>query len=265
MKTKLSVLLAKTDHLANPFRANIRDYISFFKDKQGAFKGERKTYTAKDGTADQPNKRGNKLVQTTVPEKLTYFVETHSEYINSLFSQEATNAAGAARAELVVEGKSFGKYSSLELLRLKSLLESNELEQMYSTIPVYSDDEEWKETSEEMYKGRTILEGNKVVGTDKSVMKESYILPDPNLSQLKDSASYKPQVGQKDTILELGDYSFQKFTGEYSHRQRAELLRRRSKLLTAVIEALKTANDVEVIPSEMSAEKLFGYLHQGTF
>lgn len=263
MNIKLSVLLAKTDHLTNQFRGNIRDYLSFFKDKQGAFRGERKTYEPKPGTVDSPGKRGNKLVQTTVDEKLNYLVETNSEYIDALFSQEATNAAGQARARLVVEGKDMGEYSSLELLRLKSILENGELEQMYNNIPVRSDDEEWTLTAEEMYSDRVIMEGKKLTGVEKSVTKESYILPDPNVSSLKDASSYKAVVATKDTVIELGDYSFQKFTGEWSHRQRAELLRRRSKLLNAVIEALKTANDVEAVPSQMTAAKLFGYLHRG--
>lgn len=261
---KLSVLLAKTDHLANQFRANVRDYSAFFKDKQGAFRGERKTYEAKQGTIDQPGKKGNKLVQTTVGEKLKYFVETNSEYIDALFSQEATNAAGQARAELKVDDKSFGTYSSLELLRLKSLLESGDIEQMYTLIPVRSDEEEWTPTVEEMYKDRDIQDGKKLSGVEKSTYKEQFILADPNVPQLKDSSSYKPQVGQRDTVIELGDYTFQKFTGEYSHRQRAELLRRRSKLLSAVIEALKKANDIEASTSEMTAAKLFGYLHEGS-
>lgn len=265
MNLKLSVLLAKTDHLANQFRTNIRDYISFFKDKQGAFRGERKTYEAKPGTIDQPGKRGNKLVQTTVPEKLKYFVETNAEYVDSLFAQEATNAAGHARADLIVEGKNFGNYSSLELLRLKSLLENGEFEQMYSLIPVRSDEEEWAPTTQEMYKDRDIMEGRQLMGVEKSIIKEQFILSDPNVNQLKDSSSYKAQIGQRDTVVELGDYSFQKFTGEFSHRQRAEILRRRSKMLNAVIEALKNANDIAAVSSNMSAAKLFGYLHEGTF
>jgi hypothetical protein len=264
MSIKLSVLLAKTDHLANQFRTNIREYITFFKDKQGAFRGERKTYDAKAGTVDQPGKRGNKLVQTTVSEKLKYLVETNAEYIDALFSQEATNAVGTARADLMVEGKSLGNYSSLELLRLKSLLENGEFEQMYSLIPVRSDEEEWASTTQEMYRGREIMEGHQLTGVEKSIYKEPFIIPDPNISQLKDSSAYKAQVGQRDTVIELGDYTFQKFTGEYSHRQRAEILRRRSKLLNSVIEALKTANDVEAVSSNMSAAKLFGYLHEGS-
>lgn len=264
MKTKLNVILAKTEHLAASYRQNIKDYLGFFKGSQTAFKGERKTYTAEPGTVDLPNERGNKLVVTTVDEKLQYLSETNAEYINSLFSQEATNAAGGVKAELVVDGKSFGTYSSLELLRLKSLLENGELEQMYASIPVRNDDEEWTKSDDEMYKGRkTVYESTKLSGQKKSVTKESYILPDPNVSSLKNADGYKPQVASKDTIIKLGDFTYQKYTGEWSHRERAELLRRRTKLLNATIEALKIANDAEVVESQMTANKLFDYLHNG--
>jgi len=262
-KTKLNVLLAKTDHLATSYKSSIGDYIQFFKDKQSAFKGEKKTYTPKLGTVDIPGDRGNKLVTTTVKEKLDWLKETNQEYIDALFSQEATNAAGVAKAELTVDGVAFGSYSSLELLRLKSLLENGELEKMYSTIPVRNDDEEWTKTSEEQYQSREIFESSKSEGIKKSITKENYILNDPNLSSLKDTSSYKPQVAQKDTVLELGDYTFQKFSGEWSHRERAELLRRRTKLLNAVIEALKVSNDAEAVKSNMNADKLFNFLHTG--
>ena len=63
----------------------------------------------------------------------------------------------------------------------------------------------------------------------------------------------------------MGDYTFQKFSGEMSHRERAEILKRRTKLLSAVIESLKTANDVEATSSAMTSKRLFGYLHNGKF
>ena len=260
---KLNILLAKTDHLSNSYKGSIKDYIGFFKDKQSSFKGEKKTYEPKPGTIDIASERGNKMVVTTVDEKLNWLKETNSEYINSLFSQEATNAAGVAKAKLTVEGVEFGDFSSLELLRLKSILENGELEQMYMNIPVRADDEEWNPTTEEQYRDRAIFEGKKQEGIRKSITKEQYILSDPNLKELKDSSSYKPQMASKDTVMELGDYTYQKFTGEWSHRERAELLRRRTKLLSAVIEALKTSNEATVIDSNLTADKLFGYLHTG--
>ncbi len=262
MKTKLNVLLAKTDHLASIFKKSIEDYLKFFKTSQGAFKGEKKTYEPKPGTIDLPNERVNKLVVTTVDEKLDYLVEHSKEYIDALFSQEKTNACGLAKAELTVDGVVFGEFTSMELLRLKSLLESGTFKEMYENLPVRNDDETWTKTKNDMYKSRNVYESTKREGINKSIMKESYILTDPNLSKI-DASKYTPQIATKDTIIELGDYTYQKFSGETSHVERAEILSRRSKLLTAVIGALKVANEVEVIPSEMTADKIFNYLHKG--
>jgi hypothetical protein len=262
-KLKLNTVLGKTEHLSQPFKQSIKDYTQFFKDKQTAFRGEKKTYDPKNGTVDIPSERGNKLVVTTVKEKLDWLKETNKEYIDLLFSQEATNASGKAKATLTVDGIEFGEFSSLELLRLKSVIENGELEQMYSNIPVRNDDEEWTATTEEMYQGKDIFENKKQTGTKKSIVKESYVMMDPNVKDLKDSSSYKAPIGSKDTVMELGDYTYQKFTGEISHRERAELLRRRSKFLSAVIEALKVSNETEVVESNMTADKLFNYLHTG--
>lgn len=264
-KQKLNILLAKTDHLAASFKKGLEDYIKFFKSSQDAFRGEKKTYDARPGTIDLPSERGNKLVVTTVEEKLQWLEESAKEYLDALFSQEKTNASGAATALLIVEGKTVGTFTSLELLKLKSLLESGNFLGVYENIPVRSDSEQWDKTSNEMYTNRNIFESTKVLGTKKTTTKESYILQDPNIAKLTDQSKYTPQVASKDTISDLGDYSFQKFTGEWSHRERAEVLRRRSVLLGAVIEALKSANEAEVIKSDLTAEKIFGYLHKGKF
>jgi len=262
-KTKLNTLLAKTDHLASSFKKGISEYIVFFKNHQSAFKGEKRTYSPKDGTIDIPSKRSNVMVATTVDEKLQYLVESSKDYINALFSQEKTNASGLAKAKLVVDGIDLGEYTSLELLRLKNILENGDFENMYKTIPVKSDSEIWVESKNEMYVSRTgIFETELVKGIEKSTTKEQYILTDPNVTK-DNGAKYTPQVASKDTIIELGDYTHQRFSGEYTHRQRAEILQRRTKLFTAVVEALKISNDVEALESDMTADKLFGFLHNG--
>lgn len=257
---KLNVLLAKTDHLYNSFVAAIKDYNSFFKDKQTAFKGEKKTYVAKPNTVDDPNRRGQKLIITTVDEKLNWLKDGQKEYVDALFSQEATNASGLVKAELKVAGKSMGIYSSLELLRLKSLLENNELEKMYANIPVRTEDELWIKTEAEEYKDKNVHETEISKGLVKTSVNENYILVDPNIEKVK-GGTYNPMVAVMTKVVELGDYTHQKFSGEWSHRQRAELLQRRTKLLSAVIEALKIANETEAVPSQMTADKLFNYLH----
>ena len=261
MKTlKLNVLLAKTDHLASQYAGMLKDYIKFFKNSQGAFHGEQRTYTPREGTIDEPNKRKNILVQTTVGEKLEWFENNAKDYVDALFSVEATNASGLAKAELIVEDESWGEFTSLELLRLKSLLDHNDLKGLFEQLPVRSDAIIWSKTEHEMYRGREIYETSIQEGVEKTTETTSYVLEDPNLSRLKDGAAYTPQIASKKTVVELGDYTYQSFTGTTSPRHKAEIMQRRAKLLTAVIEALKLCNEVEAQKSELTAEKVFGYL-----
>jgi len=260
---KLNVLLAKTEHAASQYKKLIGDYLVFFKSKQGEFKGVKKTYTVREGIIDEPSMRGTVKVVTTVGEKLEWLEENTAEYIDNLFAVESTNASLVAKSSLIVNGLNFGELTSLELLRLKSLLEAGDLEKMYAELPVRSDAEEWNDTTEEMYQNRKVSESPKLSGVKKSVMKEAYILKDPNVDNLKDMSRYTPQVQTKDTIIELGDYTVQHFSGETTHLDRANILKRRSQLLNATIEALKKANDVEIVPSAFTAAKLFGFLHRG--
>lgn len=256
---KLSTLLAITDSLAPYFKNMIGDYNKFFKGNQGAFLGIKKTYEPKEGTVDEPTKRGNVLIQTTVKDKLIWFKENASEYIDALFSQEKTNASGIATAELKVGDKVWGTFSSLELLRLKSVVSAAQLEQMLASIPVRSDSKEWAKSSDEMYKDKEVYETPLISGVNITTTKEDYILTDPNIGK-SISASYSPQVAQKTTIVELGNTTTQSFSGEMSQRERAGMLRRRTTLLTAITKALKECNDIAVINSEMTSDKIFGYL-----
>jgi hypothetical protein len=45
--------------------------------------------------------------------------------------------------------------------------------------------------------------------------------------------------------------------------QQINALKRRTSLLTAVIDALKRANDCEVTESSLTAEKIFNYIFYG--
>jgi len=258
-KQKLNVLLAKTDHLASVWKTGLKNYAKYFQTNQGAFKGIKKTYAAKEGTVDEPKRRDNRLVVTTVGEKLDYFEKHNGDYIDALFSLEKTNSSGLAKAKLTVDDMEIGEFTSLELLRLKTILESEQLRAMYEHIPVRSDSENWDKSENEMYENRQIYETKMQEGVVKTTVKEPYILEDPNVK--KGGEGYIPQVVARDITQELGDYTHQEFSGEWSHRERAELLARRTKLLSATITALKEANEAEAVKSEMTAEKLFRYLH----
>lgn len=259
---KLNILLGITDHLAAKFKGNLTDYIKFFKGNQGAFKGEKRTYAPKEGMLDEPTKRTNVVVQTTVDEKLTWLVDESSKYIDALFAQEATNASNTAKANLIVGNQDWGEFSALELLRLKSLLDTTDFRAMYALLPVRADNRIWEACSAEQYRDRKIMQTPLVTSVAKTTVKESFILQDPNVTA--NSPSYKPTVSSKDTVVEVADTTAQEFSGEISHRERALMLKRIDDLRTAVIEALKKANDVEAVPSNMTAAKLFNYIHTGS-
>jgi hypothetical protein len=259
MSLKLNVALAKTDHLASVYRTSFEAAVQFFKKSDGSFRGEKKTYEPAPGTIDQPGQRSFKGVVTTVDEKLAWLFENAEEYINASFDQEKTNASGKAKAELKVGDEVWGEFTTLELLRLKNILEQPVFEQLLVSIPTRSDAELWEPTEDAAFEGRGIFESPILAGEAKSTIKENYILTDPNITR-ETATNYKPQVSTKDTIITLGTYTHQRFSGEWTPRQQAEVMKRRTLLLSAVITALKTANDVEVEDSALTAQKVFGYL-----
>ena len=100
-------------------------------------------------------------------------------------------------------------------------------------------------------------------GVTRTTESEEVILKDPNLDPAKLPANYNAKVTVKKRIVETGDYTLQRFTGAWTQRQRAELLRRRSQLLAAVIEALKEVNDVESEEPNLNVRGLISFLHYG--
>ena len=126
---------------------------------------------------------------------------------------------------------------------------------MFQNIPVRKDSEIWEPCTEEMYAGRAIMQSPLLKGTKKSITKTQYILEDPNVQKLGSATHYQPQIAVKDTVMELGDYTMQRFSGEWTPRQRALALQRRSTLLSATIAALKVANEVEAVKSNLDSEQ----------
>lgn len=260
MKRKLKLVLALTQDAAARYSALVKDYSKFFDKSQGAFLGLKNTYQPQDVAVDDPSKRGYTKVITTVSEKLDYFIESTNAYIQNVLTKERTNGMGVATAPLVVDGISWGNFTSNELLALKSILEKGEFTQMIHSIPVRTETDIWEPNTAEEYKGREISQKPMVVQEIKTTVKTQYILADPNLDKLKPGADYKPQITTKDDVLKLGTQTRQEFSGQWTHLQRATALEKLTKLRTAISIALEQANDVEVIESTITSQQLFGYI-----
>lgn len=260
---KMNTLLAKVDHASSSVNKMIRDYAAFFKTKQGAFKGEKNTYTPREGFLDKPEKRSLVRVTTTVQEKLDWFEDRFIPYLKELFSIEATNSYGAHRVELKVGDVSFGHLSAPELMRLRNILTSNELDSMYQNIPVRSDARIYEECTDEEYEGREIMQTPISKSVERTTEKEEVILKDPNIDPAHLPANYRSTTVMRTKMVEVGDSTHQEFTGEWTQHKRAELLKRKSELLSAITVALKEVNEVEAQKSNLDAETLIKYLHYG--
>lgn len=256
-------MLAKVEHGTSSFNRMVGDYFAFFKGKQGAFAGIKKTHVPREGYIEDKSCIANTKVITTVGEKLDWFEQQAIPFLRDLFSVEATNSKGAKKVELVVDGVSFGYPTALDLMRLKTLLTKKEWVDMYENIPVRSDAEVWEECTDPEYAGREIFQTPMVKGITRTTESEEVILKDPNINPEKLPANYNARTTIKKKTVETGDYTLQNFTGAWTQRQKAELLRRRSQLLAAVIEALKEVNDTESERPNLDIQKLIGFIHNG--
>lgn len=260
---KMNTLLARVEHASASIARLFADYANFFKNKQGMFRGFKKTFVPRDGYFEDPSKMGTSVVATTVDEKFDWFNAQLASWLKDVFSIEATNSRGANTVDLVVDGHVLGNLTALELMRLKSILTNKDLESVFVNIPVRSDSEVWNLTDDPEYKGRAVFQTDLIKGVTRTTEAEEVILKDPNLDPSKLPANYQARTTVKKRTVETGDYTQQTFTGEWTQRQRAELLRRRSQLLAAVIEALKEVNDNVVEEPNLKVDELINYLYKG--
>lgn len=217
------------------------------------FLGYRKTYQAIEGFADDPGKRGFQNVQSTVGEQLEWFKTHTKDYFDTVFTIEHTNSLGNAHADLVVQGIKWGDYSTLELLRLKSILDGK-IKNMIGDIPIRSEAHTWTPSEDDVFKNREVVETPIDNGFTRTTLKETYILTDPHPDKNR-----QPVVASKDTIVNTGKYSSQDFSGAFTLRQRAELLVKYDLLYKAVVEALSVANNVDTVDSDLGG-KVLNYL-----
>lgn len=259
---KLNVLLALKQKQANRFSQMVGDYTSFFKNKQGAFRGTLKTHSPLDGYSIDPTKVANERVVTTVREKMDWFIKESLDYLNTTLSIEATNSGGAPTEVIEFDGKTYGPYSAAVLLRMRGIIADDKFNQMLSLIPVREATKVWVKANEDQdYINRGIFQTERQEGETKTTETHDEILKDPNLDPQHLPSNYRALTTQIRKTVKTGDYTAQFFTGEWTHEQRAALLKRRSALLDAIDIALQKVNDREA--EEFNIEPLLQHLIYG--
>lgn len=244
---KQSVLLGLREKLEKSFGGMLDDFISKFKNKQGIFQGHNNTYEALEGYADDPTKRSFQKVSGTVAEQLAWFKKYTPDYFTTVLSIEKTNSTGI-KAKLVVDGKEWGEYSVLELLRLKSIMDGK-LRVILSELPIRDEKVHWlPTTNKDLYDGREVYETPVSENHSKTTLKRTVIVNDPHI---KEAPNRPPVPSQIDEQVNIGKYTQQKYSGEITMLERAVILAKYDKVYTGIIEALETANNTEAQTSDL--------------
>ena len=252
MSTKLAVKLGLRDKIEKDFTNMVSDMTEKFSKKQGMF--IRNTFTAFEGFADDPTKRTFQKVSSTVKEQLDWFKNHAKDYFETVLTIEKTNAQGP-KAELVVDGESWGMYTTLELLRLKGILDSK-LKAMVQVLPIRPESVVWKKTTDSIYEGRDVWETGIDEGHTKTTLKRTEIVADPHI---KDAPNRAPIAVPIETQVNTGKYTTQDFSGAITNKERAELEVRYNNIYKGVIAALEEANATVVAESDLG-DKVLGYL-----
>lgn len=251
---KLSVALGLRDRLEKSQANMFDDMLQKFKSNQGLFKGQRNTYEALEGYADDSTKRNYTHVSSTVDEQLAW-LKTHSmDYLENVLSVEKTNSTGV-KAILVVDGKEWGEYSTLELLRMKSILDGK-FKAILHDLPVRKDTVIWTKSNDPNFEGREVYETPLEKGFARTTKKSMEIINDPHI---KDAPGRPPIPQNIEKVENIGQMSHQDFSGEYTLKQRADLMVKQEKLYLGIIEALAKANETEVQLSDLG-QKALDYL-----
>lgn len=259
----MNTLLAKQENT----KGKMGSYLSrTTKDLQNVsrFRGQKKTYEPLPDMPDDQSMRANVPVAVTVDEQLSEIQNgVLKQWLEETFAIEATNSLGAKRVPLIVDGNYFGELSAIELLRLKSFLTTEGIKNMFSSIPVRQDDRIWNVSENPDFNGRSIFETEMLKGTKKTSETFEEILQDPNVDKNNLPSSYRPAVTKRLRTYEQGRYTVQDFSGEWSRKQKADLLERVDKLLDAVVAAMKDVNDVVAEKSNLDTESLMAYMLSG--
>lgn len=264
---KMNTLLGVLDHSAAVAKKELSDYVNLFKNFQRKFKGVQNTYVPRDGFQMNYGKVAHVQVETTVAEQLEYLIQDNQpdhgaylKYLVNLFRVEATNSIGAHRVPLIVDGVHYGDLTALELMRLKNVLSDDKLLELIKNIPVRPDTVVWHKDESVDYKDREVYATDLVRNIEATTLKEDYIAKDPNVDPQHLPANYRATVLTKDKRVEIADTTHQDFSGEWTQTQRALCMSRRSRLLEAVLAALKEVNTVDAAEANLDVKGVINFI-----
>lgn len=245
MANKLHELLAVEQDRKHQASKTIGETRKLFTNKAPYFDGTIKRYVALEENAEQiPDER--KEIVTTVTQTLRKAQQDIVIALDATLSKEETNCSGNTKAELTVDGVSFGTFSATSLLALESQL--NRLRELYNDLPTLDPAKKWYfDEQEGIYKTEAEIKF-------RSVKRPKVIV------KYEATEKHPAQTELMHLDFQVGKYETVNSSGRLPMAEKQGILNRITNLIEAVKIARSKANSVEVNNTKVG-DQLFDFIH----
>lgn len=247
-KNKLHAVLAVEATNKAQSEKILNEQISNFSKNDSRFDGLTRVLIPLEGEGERMT-TDNKIINYTVIENVAYVSEIVCKYLNTTLTKEETNSSGAARAELIIKGESYGEVSATSLLALENYIAK--VRRFYEAIPTLDPTKDWKE-DETKSRGYKRTDSEHKYKTEK---RTKHIVVHPPTEH------FPAEIRESTTDVQVGKYETVYTSTKISTRDKAELLKRIDVVLEAVKTTRAKANEAEASQSEL-ATKLFDFINK---
>lgn len=229
----LHELLAVEADLQNTVTALINDGITTLSKKPDHFLGHNKSTHFLEASRSGEDTSEDKLVVTTVDEKLDYVFEHVVKYYDALIQKEATN--GLAKADLIVNGKVLAKdVPATMLLGLETRLK--QIRALCAAAPTLPPAVRW-ELDPNTGKGIFRSPPATTFKTEKTVKHKVLV---------EATKEHKAEIEKWNEDVPVARVDTIQFSGMWTVHYKAEVLDRIEQLMVGVKQSRQRANIVEV-------------------
>lgn len=247
-KNQLHALLAVEQDRKNRATEILQEAATLFSKKEDHLDGVVKVYEPKE-EGGEPLPPEIKEVVTSISEKMAYVAPFVAQAIDAQLSKEETNASGTARAELIVDGKSFGEFSATSLLALEQHF--GRLLGLYRVMPTLDNVRRWTKDSQ----------AENIYVSETEVKYRTQKIEDVVVA-VQPTKEHPAQVVKLTKDVQVGTYKTTYRSGKITSAAKSELLRRIDHMLDAIKQARAHANQAEVVQVKKGKE-LLDFINQG--
>jgi hypothetical protein len=251
-KGKLHAVLAVYDDRKKTMAKILGETMKTLTSRQTHFMGSSKTYQAFDDKDKDIPRSEIKHVVTTVGEKVDYFEDRASNFIDVVHQKEVANCEAKGTITIERDGESpivvAENVPVQELVQLENLFVQFR-SQVYNNIPTLDPNKKWDE--DENNPGHYRTEAYNTVRTRNQ----------PRVIQLAPATKeHKEQAQIVNEDIPVGEYTMVDFSTCISPKDKADKLEKIDELIEAIKKARSKANQTEA-PNEKIAHKLFKFIN----